>query len=108
MLDLARFVIIIILTIIIIEINFFLFQETIKFYLTPEGVPTDAPKNITWRFQTPDVVEIVYDAPPEHTRNGQITKYEIQFWKGADPNKKKLRQTTDQKTVFANLDDNTE
>ena len=39
-------------------------QETIKFYLTPEGVPTDAPKNITWRFQTPDVVEIVYDAPP--------------------------------------------
>ena len=71
-------------------------------------MPTDAPKNITWRFQTPDVVEIVYDAPPEHTRNGQITKYEIQFWKGADPNKKKLRQTTDQKTVFANLDDNTE
>ena len=53
-------------------------------------------------------MEIVYDAPPEHTRNGQITKYEIQFWKGADPNKKKLRQTTDQKTVFANLDDNTE
>ena len=60
------------------------------------------------RFQTPDVVEIVYDAPPEHSRNGQIVKYEIQFWKGADPNKKKLRQTTDQKTVFANLDDNTE
>jgi len=83
-------------------------QETIKYYLTPEGVPTDAPKNITWRFQTPDVVEIVYDAPPEHARNGQISKYEIQFWKGADPNQKKLRQTTEQKTVFANLDDNTE
>ena len=83
-------------------------QETIKYYLTPEGVPTDAPKNISWRFQTPDVVEIVYDAPPEHARNGQITKYEIQFWKGADPNQKKLRQTTEQKTVFANLDDNTE
>ena len=38
----------------------------------------------------------------------QVTKYEIQFWKGASPNEKKLRQTTDQKTVFANLDDNTE
>ena len=42
------------------------------------------------------------------TRNGQVTKYEIQFWKGASPNEKKLRQTTEQKTVFANLDDNTE
>ena len=68
-----------------------------KFYYP--GVPTDAPKNISWRFQTPDVVEIVYDSPPEHARNGQITKYEIQFWKGADPNQKKLRQTTEQKTV---------
>ena len=46
--------------------------------------------------------------PPEHARNGQIIKYEIQFWKGADPNKKKLRETTEKKTVFANLDDNTE
>ena len=75
--------------------------------LTIPGVPTDAPKNISWRFQTPDVVEIVYDPPPEHARNGQITKYEIQFWKESDPNQKKLRQTTDEKTVFANLEDNT-
>ena len=37
------------------------------------GVPTDAPKNISWRFQTPDVVEIVYDPPPEHARNGQVS-----------------------------------
>ena len=83
-------------------------QETILPYLTPEGVPTDAPKNISWRFQTPDVVEIVYDAPPEHTRNGQIILFEIQFWKGADPNQKKLRSTNAKKAVFANLDDNTE
>ena len=40
--------------------------------------------------------------------SAQVTKYEIQFWKGAAPNEKKLRQTTEQKTVFANLDDNTE
>ena len=51
---------------------------------------------------------IVSISPPEHARNGQIIKYEIQFWKGADPNKKKLRETTEKKTVFANLDDNTE
>ena len=53
------------------------------------------------------MVEIVYDPPPEHARNGQITKYEIQFWKESDPNQKKLRQTTEEKTVFANLEDNT-
>ena len=53
------------------------------------------------------MVEIVYDPPPEHARNGQITKYEIQFWKESDPNQKKVRQTTEEKTVFANLEDNT-
>lgn len=47
-------------------------QEAIKPYLTPEGVPTDSPKNITTRFQTPDVIEISYDAPPEESRNGQV------------------------------------
>ena len=45
--------------------------EDLIFSLFP-GVPTDAPKNISWRFQTPDVVEIVYDPPPEHARNGQV------------------------------------
>ena len=44
-----------------------------KTMLILAGVPTDAPKNISWRFQTPDVVEIVYDPPPEHARNGQVT-----------------------------------
>ena len=48
-------------------------QEAIKAYLTPEGVPTDSPKNITTEFQTPDVVEISYDPPPVESRNGQIT-----------------------------------
>ena len=39
-------------------------QEAIKIFETPEGVPTDSPKNITTRFQTPDVVEISYEPPP--------------------------------------------
>jgi receptor-type tyrosine-protein phosphatase F len=47
-------------------------QEAIKMYLSPEGVPTDSPKNITTRFQTPDVIEISYDSPPEAARNGQV------------------------------------
>ncbi len=56
-------------------------QEAIKMYLTPEGVPTDSPKNITTRFQTPDVIEISYDAPPEEDRNGQVRFYSILFGK---------------------------
>ena len=47
-------------------------QEAIALYLTPEGMPTDSPKNITTRFQTPDVIEISYDPPPEDARNGQV------------------------------------
>ena len=47
-------------------------QEAFKTYLTPEGVPTDSPKNISTRFQTPDVVEISYDPPREEDRNGQV------------------------------------
>jgi hypothetical protein len=35
-------------------------------------MPTDSPKNITTRFQTPDVIEISYDPPPEEARNGQV------------------------------------
>ena len=52
-------------------------QEAIALYLTPEGMPTDSPKNITTRFQTPDVIEISYDPPPEEARNGQVRKI---FW----------------------------
>ena len=83
-------------------------QEAIKAYLTPEGVPTDSPKNITTRFQTPDVIEISYDPPPEVSRNGQITMYDIQFWKSVSPEEKRMRSTTERKTVFATLEDNTE
>ncbi len=83
-------------------------QEAIKAYLTPEGVPSDSPKNITTRFQTPDVIEISYDPPPEVSRNGQITMYDIQFWKAVAPEEKRIRSTTERKTVFANLEDNTE
>lgn len=83
-------------------------QEAIKIYETPEGVPTDSPKNITTRFQTPDVIEISYDPPPEESRNGQITMYDIQIWKAVSPDEKRQRSTTEEKTVFTNLDENTE
>ena len=40
-------------------------------------MPTDSPKNITTRFQTPDVIEISYDPPPEEARNGQVSFLKI-------------------------------
>ena len=83
-------------------------QEAIKIYETPEGVPTDSPKRIRTRFQTPDVIEISYDPPPEESRNGQIIRYDIQIWKAMSPDEKRHRSTTDSKTVFTDLDENTE
>ena len=46
-------------------------------------MPTDSPKNITTRFQTPDVIEISYDPPPEEARNGQVSfleNFETKFY----------------------------
>ena len=48
-----------------------------------QGMPTDSPKNITTRFQTPDVIEISYDPPPEEARNGQVSfleNFETEFY----------------------------
>ena len=64
--------------------------ETIIYSFTLEGVPTDAPQNMTGRFLNDDIVKIVYYAPPEHARNRQITKYEIQIWLAVDPEHKQL------------------
>ena len=83
-------------------------QEAIKALLTPEGVPTEPPRNITTRFQTPDVIEITFDPPPLESRKGQITMYDIQFWRTVVHEEKRMRSTTEKKTVFANLEENTE
>ncbi len=34
--------------------------------------------------------------------------YDIQFWKSLIPEEKRMRSTTEKKTVFSDLDDNTE
>ena len=54
------------------------------------------------------MIEISYDPPPDESRNGQITMYDIQFWKSVSPEEKRMRSTTERKTVFSSLDDNTE
>ena len=47
-------------------------QEAIALYLTPEGKPTDSPKNITTRIPILGVVEISFDPPPKEARNGWV------------------------------------
>lgn len=82
-------------------------QETVKYFTTPESVPSGPPVNITYRFQTPDIVSIMWDLPLREHRNGQILRYDIQFHKKIDHGNVE-RNTSVRKAVFANLDQNTE
>ncbi|KAK9876722.1 hypothetical protein WA026_014961 [Henosepilachna vigintioctopunctata] len=75
---------------------------------TPEGPPTGPPSNITYRFQTPDVVCITWDPPIREHRNGRILKYDIQFHKKSDHNNDITRNVTTPKAVFTHLEENTE
>lgn len=83
-------------------------QETVKYYATPEGTPNGPPSNITVRFQTPDVVCITWDPPTRDARNGQISRYDVQFHKKIDHGLGTERNTTLKKAVFTNLEVNTE
>lgn len=83
-------------------------QEAIKYMNTPEGPPTGPPTNITYHFQTPDVVCISWSPPTREHRNGQILKYDIQFQKKTDHNNIIVRNITHTKAVFTNLEENTE
>lgn len=83
-------------------------QESIKYMRTPEGPPTGPPTNITYRFQTPDVVCVTWDPPTREHRNGQIVKYDIEFHKKSDHNNVIFRNVTKTKAVFTNLEENTE
>jgi receptor-type tyrosine-protein phosphatase F len=83
-------------------------QETVKYFTTPESSPSGPPTNITYRFQTPDIVCITWDLPLREHRNGQILRYDIQFHKRIDHGLNADRNTSVRKAVFANLDQNTE
>ncbi|KAK5642104.1 hypothetical protein RI129_008271 [Pyrocoelia pectoralis] len=83
-------------------------QEAIKYMHTPEGPPTGPPTNISYHFQTPDVVCITWDPPSREHRNGQIIKYDIQFHKKSDHSNIIERNVTTTKAVFTNLEENTE
>ncbi|XP_065160082.1 tyrosine-protein phosphatase Lar isoform X3 [Atheta coriaria] len=83
-------------------------QEAIKLKHTPEGPPTGPPTNISYHFQTPDVVCITWDPPTREQRNGQIIKYDVQFHKKSDHSNIIERNVNTTKAVFTNLEENTE
>ncbi|XP_047993091.1 tyrosine-protein phosphatase Lar isoform X5 [Leguminivora glycinivorella] len=80
-------------------------QETIKYWLTPEGVPKGPPANVTYHFQTPDVICVTWDPPTRADRSGQIKKYDVEFLKKGDQSSLIERTTTANKTVFTGLEE---
>ncbi|XP_050531444.1 tyrosine-protein phosphatase Lar isoform X2 [Daktulosphaira vitifoliae] len=83
-------------------------QEATEYLSTPEGPPTGPPTNVSYQFQTPDVVCIVWNQPSREHRNGQIVRYDVQFHKKIDQSTITHRNTTLNKAVFSGLEEATE
>lgn len=83
-------------------------QEAIKYLITPEGPPTGPPINMTYKFQTPDVVCVTWEPPRREERNGQIVRYDVQSGKKNDQTTIVERNTTKTKAVFSNLEEASE
>ena len=83
-------------------------QEAVQILPTPEGAPSGPPTNITYRFQTPDVVVIRWDVPALEHRNGRVTGYLIQFYKKVDNSVVTERNVSGSvgKAVFTSLEEN--
>ncbi|XP_045484010.1 tyrosine-protein phosphatase Lar isoform X5 [Pieris rapae] len=80
-------------------------QEAIKYWLTPEGAPKGPPTNVTYHFQTPDIISITWETPIRADRSGQIRKYDVQFYKKGDQASLIERTTEQTKAVFTGLEE---
>lgn len=80
-------------------------QETIKYMLTPEGAPKGPPTNVTYHFQTPDIISITWEPPVRADRSGQIKKYDVQFYKRGDQSSLLEKTTNQTKAVFTGLEE---
>ncbi|XP_035710661.1 tyrosine-protein phosphatase Lar isoform X4 [Folsomia candida] len=81
-------------------------QEAQKYYTTPEGAPTGPPTNISYRFQTADVVAVTWEPPIPEERNGQILKYHVIFHRKMGLSTERNVSVT--KAVFVALEENQE
>lgn len=82
-------------------------QEAITVFETPDGIPRDAPQNLTYKLQSPTIVVINYDPPLKQFRNGKIIKYGYQFNKPGEPTSE-LNTTLVGRIVFPSLEENSE
>ncbi|KAK4337061.1 hypothetical protein RND71_043757 [Anisodus tanguticus] len=73
---------------------------------TPEGIPKDAPQNLTYKLQSPTIVVINWDPPMPLLRNGKIIKYGYQFNKPGESSDE--MHTPQARIVFPSLDENSE
>ncbi|XP_060802396.1 tyrosine-protein phosphatase Lar isoform X2 [Amyelois transitella] len=80
-------------------------QETIKYWLTPEGAPKGPPTNVSYHFQTPDIISITWEPPIRADRSGQIKKYDVQFFKKGDQSSVIEKKTEATKAVFTGLEE---
>ncbi|KAF4522865.1 hypothetical protein B566_EDAN008185, partial [Ephemera danica] len=69
---------------------------------------TGAPVNVSFHFQTPDVVSVTWAPPSRERRNGQLTKYTVLFHKKSDTASAVERNLTTTKAVFTDLEEHTE
>lgn len=76
-------------------------QEAISYLETPEGPPTGPPTNLSYYFQTPDVVCIKWDTPAREHRNGRVVRYDIQFNKKVDQPDILHRNTTERRVIIS-------
>ncbi|XP_015116835.1 tyrosine-protein phosphatase Lar isoform X1 [Diachasma alloeum] len=83
-------------------------QETVKYWVSPEGEPTGPPTNLSYHFQTPDIVCVTWHPPRREHRNGQIIHYDVEFHKKNDHSAIESRNTTQTRAVFTNLEEATE
>ncbi|XP_025833935.1 tyrosine-protein phosphatase Lar, partial [Agrilus planipennis] len=83
-------------------------QEFVSTVDMPEGLPSGPPTNVSYTFQTPDIVCFSWHAPSPKHRNGKITIFEVQFNKKSDHNNIISRNVSVSRAVFTNLDENSE
>lgn len=82
-------------------------QEALEYLDTPEGIPSSAPLNVTYRLQSPTTLVLSWVPPPAQDTNGHVILYGYYFHRSSEafPTDK---NTTSTRIVLSSLDENTE
>ncbi|XP_065320634.1 receptor-type tyrosine-protein phosphatase F-like isoform X2 [Gordionus sp. m RMFG-2023] len=79
-------------------------EEILKYFETPEGIPTKAPVNLTYEFKTPTTINFGWSLDPDPTSwNGQITLHELSYYDLATQSDTISRNSTNPRSVVKGL-----